>query len=252
VTRRDPVIHICVRQTLDWRDEALVDARVFPWFRPKLLAWNATFDMPYHVFRQRLKTIAEQNLARVEGCVRTALEAVPRGDLIVPVDDDDWLAPDLGMELRRALDDRAHGYLWRREVIEAPPLWRRAVAYVGRLIGRRELHTCKTNSYAVVNRPGLGELALDHVRASEHFDAHAGDIRRIPATLALQNRNLASQTALHWERPPITQAEMLAVYRRIYPRYRRLYDSLKLDASLSWARPCVDQMADLMREIRPR
>lgn len=242
------MIHICVRQTLDWRDEALVDARVFPAFRPKLLAWNATFDMPYHVFRQRLKAIAEQNLARVEGCVRTELEAVPPGDVIVPIDDDDWLAPDLGVQLRRALDDRAHGYLWRREVIEAPPLWRRARERAGRLIGLPEVDICKTNNYAVVNRPTFGKLLLNHVRASEHFEAHAADIRRIPATLAIQNRNLASQTALAWGRSSISRAELLAVHQRYLRRYR----SLKLDAGLSWARPCVDQMADLTREIRPR
>jgi hypothetical protein len=242
------MIHICIRRTLDWKDEAFVNARLMPALRPKVLAWNATFDMPYHVFRQRLKEIAEENFARVEGCARTELDAVPPGDVIVPVDDDDWLAPELGVHLRRSLDDRAGGYLWRRKVIEAPPLWRRARARVGRVIGRRELHTCKTNSYAVVNRPGLRELALGHVRASEHFDAHPTDIRRIPVTLAIQNRSLGSQTALAWDRPSISRAELLAVYRR----HRDLYRSVKLDTGLSWARPCVDQMANLMQEIRPR
>jgi hypothetical protein len=114
------VIHICVRQTLDWTDEALVDAQVIPKFRPKLLAWNATFDMPYHVFRQRLKAIAQSSLARVGGCVQTDLEAVPPGDVIVPVDDDDWFAPDLGAALGRVLDPAARGYRWRQAVIVAP------------------------------------------------------------------------------------------------------------------------------------
>jgi hypothetical protein len=35
---------------------------------------------------------------------------------------------------------------------------------------------------------------------------------------------------------------------RVNARYR----SMRLDAGLSWARPCIDQMADLMQEIRPR
>ena len=242
------MIHICVRRTLDWNDEALVDAQVIPEFRGKLLAWNAAFDMPYHVFRQRLKAIAQENLARVEGCVRTELEAVPPGDVIVPVDDDDWFAPDLGLRLRRALDPKARGYLWRREVIEAPPLWRRARALLARLTGRRELHVCKTNNYAVVNGPVALDLARHHAEASAFFDAHPGDIRAVPATLAVQNRNLASQTALAWGRPSIGRDELLAVFRR----YRRFYRSVRLGVGLSWATPYVAQMADLMQEIRPR
>ena len=242
------MIHLCLRHTLDWHDEALVDAQLIPEFRPKLLAWNATFDMPYHVFRQRLKAIAQESLARVEGCVRTELEAVPPGDVIVPVDDDDWFAPDLGVRLRRVLDPKARGYLWRREVIEAPPLWRRARAFAGRLIGRRELHICKTNNYAVVSGPGAPDLARNHTEASEYFDAHPADIRRIPAALAVQNRSLASQTALAWGRPSIGRDELLAVFRR----YRRLYRSLRLDPGLSWATPYVAEMADLMQEIQPK
>lgn len=242
------MIHICVRQTLDWTDEALVDAQVIPKFRPKLLAWNATFDMPYHVFRQRLKAIAQSSLARVGGCVQTDLEAVPPGDVIVPVDDDDWFAPDLGAALGRVLDPAARGYRWRQAVIEAPPLWRRARVRVGRLIGRRELYTCKTNTYAVVNGPGALDLARGHTDASAYFDAHPGDIREIPATLAVQNRNLASQTALAWGRPSIGQGELLAVFRR----YRRLYPTVRLDPGLAWAAPYVAQMADLMQEIRPK
>jgi len=241
------VIHICVRRTLDWQDEDLVSAEVLPEFRPKLVAWNATFDMPYHVFRQRLKTIAQLNLARIEGVTHSALGAVPPGHVIVPVDDDDWLAPDLGVQLGRALDPNARGYLWRREVIE-PPSLRRGLSYVARRLGRPERDTCKTNNYAFVNEPGVPDLVLDHMRASEYFDAHPSDVRRIPATLAVQNRNLASQTALAWGRPSISRDELLAVFRR----YRDLYSSPRLAAALSWARPYVDLMADLMQEIRPK
>jgi hypothetical protein len=91
-------------------------------------------------------------------------------------------------------------------------------------------------------------LARGHTDASAYFDAHPGDIREIPATLAVQNRNLASQTALAWGRPSIGQGELLAVFRR----YRRLYPTVRLDPGLAWAAPYVAQMADLMQEIRPK
>jgi hypothetical protein len=241
------VIHVCVRRTLDWQNEDLVAAEVFPEFRPKLVAWNATFDMPYHVFRNRLKTIAQLNLARIEGVALSELEAVPRGHVIVPVDDDDWLAPDLGVQLRRAHDPEVYGYLWRREVIEARPLLRRGLSTVARWLGRSEI-TCKTNNYAVVNEPGVAPLVLSQEKANEYFDAHLSGIRRIPATLAVQNRSLASQTALAWRRPSIGRDELVAVFRR----YRNLYSSPRLAAMPSWARPYIALMAELMREIRPK
>ena len=91
-------VFLCVRRTIDWRDETKID----PGFRPKVEAWNATFPMPYPVFRQRLKEIAAANLARVEGATVADLAAVPPGAIVAPVDDDDWFAPDLAAELRRA------------------------------------------------------------------------------------------------------------------------------------------------------
>jgi hypothetical protein len=242
------VIHICVRRTLDWEDEHAVDAHLIPEFRPKLLAWNAAFNMPYHVFRQRLKSIAQTNLARVEGAACSELETVPPGHVIVPVDDDDWLAPELGVALRRTHDPRMRGYLWQREVIEPPRPLRRGFSLVARLLGRGERFTCMTNNYAVANEPEVGRLALRHAGASAYFDAHPADIKRISATLAVQNRNLASQTTLAWGRPSISREELLRVFRR----YRDLYPSLRLPAAVSWARPYVDLMADLMREIRPK
>ncbi len=170
--------------------------------------------MPYHVFRQRLKTIAELSLARVEGAARSELEAVPPGHVIVPVDDDDWFAPDLGVQLLRVRDPNARGYLWRREVIEARPLWRRGLSYVARRVGRPERNICRTNNYAVVNELGAADLALNHVTASEYFETHPAEIRRIPVALAVQNRSLASQTALAWGRPSISRGELLAVFQR--------------------------------------
>jgi hypothetical protein len=56
--------------------------------------WNQTFDLPYHVFRQRVRRIAELNLQRVENAVRARWDEIPDGALVAPVDDDDWFAPD--------------------------------------------------------------------------------------------------------------------------------------------------------------
>lgn len=241
-------IHVCIRATLDWQDRAAVEAGLIPAFRPKYDAWNATFDMPYHRFRHRVCEIAQLALSRVEGVLSSTPDAVPPGDVLVPVDDDDWLAPDLASHVGRANAPGTRGYLWSRAVIEPPERVRVLLRTVARGLGRRDRIICKTNNYAVVSEPGLWPLARRHVAASRYFLAHPAAIRRIPATLAIQNRTLASRTALAWTRPSITPAELFAGFRR----YRRLYASWRLRPELQWAEPYVRAMAALMEELRPR
>jgi hypothetical protein len=241
------MIHICIRHRLDWQDEQLVTAQIVPAFRAKLDAWNATFDMPYHAFRLQLKRIAEENLGRVEGAVRSSLREVPWGHVVVPVDDDDWFAPDLAIRLEQERDPSAWGYLWRRVMLEPPRSWGR-LRRVARWLGRKERFTCQSNNYAFVNAPERARLVSSHSQASGYFDAHRAGVRTIRAALAVQNRNLASQTTLAWGRPSIGRDELAALLER----YRHLYLGWTPAAELSWAKPYVDSMAELMTEIRLR
>ena len=240
------MIHICIRRTLDWKDDTVVRARILPEFRAKYDEWNAAFDMPYSAFRYRLTQIAGLNLGRVEGAIRSSLSEVPPGHIVVPVDDDDWFAPDLATRLERVLDPGVAGYLWRRALLElARPL--DPLRRVARWLGHPE-YTCKTNNYAFVNGPESARLASSHTWAGRYFDARRTSIREIPATLAIQNRNLASMTTLAWGRPSIRRDELAT----LLGRYRRLYVAWRPTAELSWAKPYVDLMAELMTEIRLR
>ena len=218
-----------------------------PSFRPKLETWNETFDVTYGAFRQRLKEIAQLSLSRVEGAECTPLDEVPPGDLIVPVDDDDWFAPNIACEIRRVLEPGRDGYFWIREVI-SPSRRRRKLRNILRPKRRRGSYTCKTNNYAVLNTPALCRLFQLHTEASEFFDSHPTRVERIPKTLAIQNRSLASQTALAWKRPTISSEEMIESFER----YRNLYAGWKLRRELRWAQPYMDRMAGLMGEIRVR
>jgi hypothetical protein len=246
-----PTIHICIRQTLDWQDEALVNERLIPAFRPKFDAWNATFTMPYHVFRARLKAIAELNVRQIESAICTPIDRVPRGEIIVPVDDDDWFAPDLAARILQAYDREASGYLWQRARLEREATLgglRRGVWRIGRLLGRAEVELCKTNNYAVRNEPHLAPLALSHLHASAYFNAHPDDVRRIPATLAIQNRNLASQTTLAWNRPTIERRELVVLLEE----HRAIYAAWKVSRELQWAAPYIALMIELMKDIDVR
>jgi hypothetical protein len=241
------VIHICVRKTLDWRNEALADASILPEFRAKYEMWNATFDMPYAAFRQRVKEIAELSLSRVVGARRTSLGEVPPGELIVPVDDDDWFAPNLANEIRRLFDPDASGYRWRRDVVEPLPGGSRIRSW---WVRNRELErlTCASNNYAIVNTPRLTALVSNHLRASEYFDAHPAELRRTTKVLGIQNRSPASQTALAWRRPTISRGELIETLER----YRGLHGSWKLGRALRWAAPYLRATADLIDELRVR
>jgi len=240
-----PAVYVSVRRTLEWADEAHVRAHLIPAFRPKLEVWNATFDVPYHLFRHRLKRIAQESLAQVEGAVCARLDAVPDGAVVIPVDDDDWLAPDLALRLRERYAPEMKGYLWVRSVLEprVPP--RRRLWY---WLWSWKKSVCDTNNYAIVWRPDTEELVRRHLRAGRYFAAHAALIARVPGVLAIQNRNVSSQTAMGWHRASISRDELVRSYRR----YRALYDSVALPEALAWARPHVARMAELMRDLHLR
>ena len=240
-----PEIYLCVRRTLDWQDEAQVEANLIPSFLPKLRAWNATFDVPYHVFRHRLKQIAQMSLARVADALCAPPEAIPHGAIVAPVDDDDWFAPDLAERIREVYDPAAVGYRWTRGLIEVPVP---AAPRPWYLFRRVKGHTCATNNYAISNFADAGPLLLSHMQASRYFDEHHDRIKQMPAVLGIQNRNLSSQTAMGWRRPSVTRDELV----RSHERHRALYASLELPPGRGWARPYVDRMAELMQQLGVR
>jgi hypothetical protein len=247
-------VYICIRKTLDWQDESLVRKHILPEFRPKLETWNATFTLPYHLFRHRLKEIAQRSHASVEGATCVPLDQAPFGSLIVPVDDDDWFGPDLAIRLRAHHDPGARGYLWTREVIPESRRRRRRRRrhrFRPRFLRRRRRsprYTCATNNYALIHAPDARLIARAHTRASEWFDANPGLVQRIPGVLGVQNRSLASQTALGWKRPSISRDELVERFER----YRGVYDSWKPSRDLRWAQRYVDAMAALMETIKVR
>ena len=52
------MIYIVVRQTADWESEAAFRAQIPDGFRPAVALWDATFQLPYRVFRRELTRIA--------------------------------------------------------------------------------------------------------------------------------------------------------------------------------------------------
>jgi hypothetical protein len=243
------MIYVCVRETTEWDNEAVFRAQLREDFGPRVALWNAVFEMPYHLFRHRIKAIAQLNLSRVEHVRHATLDAVPDGSLVVPVDDDDWLAPDLGRALAVACEGGKTGYYWQKLFLEPPPPFPQRLAATLPGFPRRKsaLWTCSTNNYALVKSAATLPLLANHVVASEYFDRAADQVKWVDGRLSVMNRTLASQTSLGFKRPMITRDELIAKFHR----YRRLYArTARLPAP--WCRPYVQMMDELMAELRLR
>lgn len=245
-----PLLYIVVRKTTDWTDEAAVRAQLPDGFEPLVDLWNDTFDTPYHHFRQQLKLIAQDNHARVEGAVTAALEDVPPGALIAPVDDDDWFSPEMAKVVAADHDGRFRGYRWPSRFLEVPPdfdqwlgVWRR------RLFHTPVVWLCTTNNHVIENMPGVEPILGSHIRATEWFVRNQSLVNVLDAPLSLQNRNLGSQTALLFRSKKATMTRTKLIrrhrqYKRLYARApRRLPD---------WCRPWIARMAELMESLHVR
>ena len=245
------MIYIWLRTDVDWDDEAAFLAQCTADFRPRLARWNETFAMPFHVFRGRVAAIATASRAAVEGATCAPWEEIPDGAVMLPVDDDDWFAPDLAEILDREWSD-ALGVHWN-------PFWLGVPSDLGHYIyaTRRRLlpftplkWTCDTNNYGLLKTPQARPLAVDHLAAADWFDGLDRDrVRRIAGRPSINSRTLGSQTSL---RPAFRRGELdrPRLLRRL-TRYKRLYRR-RLPGRPTWAGRYVDRMADLMDELEPR
>jgi len=242
------MIYIWVRATIDWSDEAAFNAQIPDGFAEKVELWNSTFSMPYHLFRHRVRQIALQNHSRIKGVNLAAWEEIPDGALVVPVDDDDWFSPALGVILAASHDDSVLGYYWPGKFLEIPIDWRHEMGKALRthipFVGPKWF--CSTNNYAMVKTPSSKPLLLSHVHASDWFRANrTTQVKRIDQSMSIMNRTLASQTSLAYKRPPFTHGKILVSYAR----YRKLYRR-HLKSDLKWAEPYQAMMLELMDNMR--
>lgn len=242
------MIYIWVRRAVDWdHGEAALDQITDHWLKPKIVLWNATFNVSYQRFRHRVAQIAELNHSKVAGAVRAHWEEIPDGALVIAVDDDDWVAPCAARVLEQAHDSGVIGYLWESRWIEVPiDLRHRLHRFQRRLLPQTPPKwICAANNYAMAKGPETQQLLASHVRASHWFEPRlrAGDetVKKLAAELSLANRTLASQTSLRGMKPTMSRSQLLRKYRR----YKSLYENPSPEAP-PWCRPYAKMMSDLM------
>jgi hypothetical protein len=242
------MIYLCVRRDIDWSDETDVEARLREDLRPKVAVWNQTLTLPYHVFRQRLAAIAAESHAAVDGAAVATPDQVPPDGLIVPVDDHDWLAPDLGRRLEAARKPTYVGYHWRREILHVSR--QRHQRHGLRPVARRrpDRHPCTSCNYAVVNRRGFETMIDSPGHAGDYFASNGSFVKELPRTLGVEHRSMASRSSLGPHRSGVTPAELLEGLEL----HRALYRRPRLGFRARWARPYVERMRALMDEIGAR
>ena len=239
------MIYIVIRKTLDWADEAAFRAQIPEDVRAGIETWNATFEMPYHLYRCELKRIAQLNLMRTPGAACVSQKEIPEGAVAVPVDDDDWFAPDLAEAIEKGISDRS-GCYWPSRFLELPISLTHRLSLIRRALfpSTKPYWLCTTNNYAVVYGPRTADLLNSHVRASRWFLAHPSDVIRLEQPLSLMNRTLASTTQLR-SRP--SRALLLRKHRRYLRVYKR-----PAPAGLEWCAPYLEMLRDLHGRLHPR
>jgi hypothetical protein len=243
------VLYIWVRATADWADVEAFRAQLRPDFEPKVELWNATFDMPFHLFRAEVARIARLNQSRVAGAVRADWNQIPEGGLVLPVDDDDWFAPHVGEALENEHDPAAEGYYWTSTFLEVPIDLRHRLDLIRRRVLRMPpVWACATNNYALVKGPDRKVLLDSHPDASRWVEGEgAAHTQRLERRLSAMNRTLASETSLAFPRPPIDRARLIRKYRG----YKRLYRR-RQPPELAWTQPYVEMMSALMQRLNVR
>jgi len=245
------VIYICIRQTTNWANEAEFWSQLPTEFKPTIQVWNQSFNIPYHLFRQRLREISRINIAAVQNTACLDWKDVPEGALVLPVDDDDWFAEDLGIVLEKARDHQRPGYRWESSFLEVPINFGHRLYLLKRWLFRTPpMWICTTNNYAILKSDQSEPLFRSHIRASEWFLSHPADVKELGSGLSVMNRTLASRTSLALMRPETCKPIRKKTLLRKYWQYRALYRR-PLGMELAWCGPYVRMMDDLMNELLP-
>jgi len=204
--------------------------------------WNKTFTMPHNIFRHKLQLLAQESLQNVSNAsiIKNVSDLYNTNCLIIPIDDDDWLSPNLVTTLESIEDiDQFYGIRW-----ESYHPWGDKNYYI----------YCSTDNYAINPRHAhplsVHIPLLSHSAASVlfyHYDYELNKIPRLPikqiqATLSAVNKNIGSTTTLKEHRDDGT-------LHLLYSQCQKLLNNECKKMAHSWVFPYLSKLQDIYNEL---
>jgi hypothetical protein len=246
--------YIVLRASPDWLRFDLDESREFCGSRgmPEDLVvryadrWQRTFGQDYREFRHEMKEIALASIAACRNCRfltgRDQLKEPADEDLIVFMDDDDWLAPHL-FEILRAGHTPHDGFLWGSIF-----LGKFLVDRPGLPVGSPALHlralddAVNTNNYAVTGR-SLKRLTVPKVFEHRHAQRqlNAGDFapQRISHYLSCANKH---PCCTMWPLRNLQVPNFLDRLRETVSDYESALRAIEVSPDIRWIDPYLRQL----------
>lgn len=188
------------RSSMNWLSQS--DVQLAGWgedWPDRLGWWDAVFEMPFRLYRHHLQMIAKKNWARIVGLdsIVSLYKWSPElfhDAIIIPIDDDDWLDPQVCYKIRDAIgwNQKTTAVSWSSERIEC------AGRYTMNRLGKKDWFI--TNGYALTPayRDQCGNVQFRdslswHFKAAGHTH---GMSRHIDKTLGVAPYSWASVSKL--------------------------------------------------------
>jgi len=221
-------ILICMRKTIDWtalncdnflsqEDCYLSDS--ITTIAPIVKKWNEFYGLSYFDYRAKVKEIAQQSLFATGLPIVSMYDAADcENTLLVPVDDDDWVAPDLKdiVCVKEALIWKFSVYRPHRIVVKENAGW-------------------KANNVAILNsglKRFLKDNTIDNFGSSTRSRSFFTEYSKIDKCLSVKNHHWGSITYMKNNSFPFSSP-----------------GKSKMPDEFSWAEPLIDQMVELNESL---
>lgn len=214
--------------------------------------WDGLMKVDYRTFRDEIAKLSRASFAAVRGAEvipHETLRETKRApdDLIVFVDDDDWLAPGLFDELEAACPRPFNG-IWWGSILVGPPFTSYEASQTSPIIELRPMQrVIYTNNYAVTGRAlnwhGYGRL-FEHYHADRRFRKFWWPARNVPLYLSAASKHPCSTVSVQFF---MAQPEFRADPRRHVERFADQLAEADIPPAYEWLRAPVRQVEDLVR-----
>lgn len=223
-------ILISRRNNPDWLN---VKTKIWPRFAEYEDFWNRHyFNLTYREYRHELQQIANDNLLDVENA--TIGDPV-EGEWCLPIDDDDWLSPNIINELTNSIHNNDKYY------------WNSTEMYKGQIsdgINHWVLY-CKTNNYCFIYDKEINSVFKNHGAADKEFSSSLNKPAYINKKLSFINRSVGSASCFLGK-----ELESIDIEKDIEDTLHFLKeDVVILNPHILWVKPYVDNYRRLIESL---